>query len=242
MPLLDHFHPPLSDELSAWESFHSFWAVSIGGHLNRMLPRRFRALVQTHLSSAVESDVLEYEQSIEKGNGPGEGGAGGVALQTWAPPATRIIAPALFPDDFEVQIHEQRGGYRLVAVVELVSPGTKDRAESRRAFAVKCAAYLQRGIGVIAVDVVTERHCNLHNEMAALLSWAEPLRMPADSFLYAIAYRPVRRQEKNEIDLWPVPLAIGSPLPLLPLALKGSRLVPLDLETTYMTAREQSRL
>ena len=26
MPLLDHFHPPLSDERH-WESFHAAWAV-----------------------------------------------------------------------------------------------------------------------------------------------------------------------------------------------------------------------
>jgi hypothetical protein len=242
MPLLDHFHPPVSLELVSWESFHSFWAVVIAERLNQMLPRRYQAVVHTHLSSYVEAGVAEFERPLEEGNGAAAGEGGAVAVQTWAPPVTKLVAPAVFPDDYEIQMFEQRGGWRLVAVVELVSPRNKDRPESRRAFAAKCAAYLQRGIGLVVVDIVTERHFNLHNELAELLLWPEPLQMPADSFLYAVAYRPARRQERNEIDLWPAALAVGGPLPLLPLALKGTRAIPLDLEAAYTDARQRSRL
>jgi hypothetical protein len=246
MPLLDHFHPPISTRLPSWESFPAVWTVVLADRLNQMLPRRYLAVVQTHLGNYVEADVAEFDQPLEAGNGAAEeeveGGGGGVAVQTWAPPVAELVAPAVFPDDFEVQLFEQRGGMRLVAVVELVSPGNKDRDESRRAFAAKCAAYLQRGIGLIVVDIVTERHFNLHNELVEMLRWPEPLQMPAGFFLYAVAYRPARRQEKNEIDLWPVPLGVGGPLPLLPLALKGTRAVPLDLEATYTDARQRSRL
>lgn len=126
--------------------------------------------------------------------------------------------------------------------MELVSPRNKDRPERRRAFAAKCAAYLQRGIGLVAVDTVTNRQFNLHNELAQLMSWETPLRMPHDASLYAVAYRPARRPEKNEIDIWPVPLAIAGALPLLPLALKRAQAVPLDLEVTYTDARERKRL
>ncbi len=241
MPLLDHFHPPVSNGLLSWESFHASWALVIMERLNQMLPRRYQAVVQTHLGSYVEADVAEFEQPLEVGNGAAEG-EGGVAVETWAPPITKLVAPAVFPDDFEVQVFEQRGGWYLVAVVELVSPRNKDRTESRRAFAAKCAAYLQRGIGLIVVDIVTERHFNLHNELAELLGWPGPLRMPAASFLYAVAYRPARRQEKNEIDLWPVPLGVGVPLPLLPLALKRTRAIPLDLEAAYTDTRQRNRL
>jgi hypothetical protein len=240
MPLLDHFHSPVSNR--SWESFHSRWVNSIADALNRMLPRRYVAEVQTRLGSSVEADVAEFEGPYEEEDGPPDGASGGVAVQAWAPPVTQLVAPAVFPDDFEVQVLDQRGGFRLVAVVELVSPANKDRPENRRAFAAKCAAYLQRGIGVIVVDVVTERRFNLHNELVDLLGWEEPFRMPAEAFLYAAAYRPARRQEKNQIDLWPVPLAVGSSLPLLPLALKGTRAVPIDLEATYTDARQRSRL
>ena len=39
-----------------------------------------------------------------------------------------------------------------------------------------------------------------------------------------------------------VALAVGGTLPLLPLALKGTRAVPLDLEATYTDARQRGRL
>jgi hypothetical protein len=70
----------------------------------------------------------------------------------------------------------------------------------------------------------------------------EELLFPEDVYLYAAAYRPARRGEQNQVDLWPVRLALGGTLPLLPLALRGTRAVPLDLEKTYTDARERSRL
>jgi len=44
-----------------------------------------------------------------------------------------------------------------VAAIELVSPGNKDRPETCRLFAAKCVAYLTRGIGLVVIDIVTER-------------------------------------------------------------------------------------
>jgi hypothetical protein len=241
MPLLDHFRPPLLGRPPSWESFHSFWAVAMAERLNTTLPRRYVAGVHTHLGSQVEADVAEFERALSPEEEP-PNGAGGVAVQPWAPPMTAVVALAVFPDDFAVLVQDQLDDARLVAVVELVSPGNKDRPESRRAFAIKCAAYLQHGIGLIAVDIVTSRQFNLHNELVGLLDWGEPCQMRADAGLYAVAYRPARREQKNEIDIWPTALAVGGALPLLPLALKGSRAVPLDLEATYTDACRRSRL
>ena len=42
----------------------------------------------------------------------------------------------------------------MVAAIELVSPGNKDREETRSAFAAKCAGYLQAGIGLVVIDIV----------------------------------------------------------------------------------------
>jgi hypothetical protein len=241
MPLLDHFHPPLHPTHS-WESFHSRWANAIADALDRILPGRFFAEVQVHLGSRVEADVAEFEilPSIEAGNGA----SGGVAVQTWAPPAAAQTVRLIFPDDFEVQVFDLRGGgRRLAAVIELVSPGNKDRPEERRAFAAKCLAYLQRGIGLIVVDIVTPRRANLHAELLALMGQADGEGGAlAGADLYAVAYRPARRDEANLLDLWPTPLAVGRPLPLLPLALRGAFFVPVDLEASYTEARQRSRL
>jgi hypothetical protein len=55
--------------------------------------------------------------------------------------------PAVFPSGFEVLVFSSDGGPTLGAAVELVSPGNKDRHQTRTAFAVKCAAYLQQDRG-----------------------------------------------------------------------------------------------
>gem|GEM_PF-5535882 len=39
-----------------------------------------------------------------------------------------------------------------------------------------------------------------------------------------------------------MPLALGQPLPVLPLALRNAGVVPVDLETTYTEACQRSRL
>jgi len=242
MPLLDHFAEDADPQLN-WESFHSTWANSIRDALNQLLPPRYFALVQTHLGTAVEADVAEFERQADAVDEEDNGAAssGGVAVQPWAPPRATMVLPAQFPDEFEVQIRERRGA-RLVGVVELVSPGNKDRPENRRAFAGKCAAYLQRGVGVIVVDIVTERRANLHNELMELLTLDEPYHLGREVALYAVAYRPVRRGGANRIDAWPAPVAVGGPLPLLPLALLGAGMIPLDLEATYTDARQRSRI
>ena len=58
----------------------------------------------------------------------------------------------------------------LAAAIELVSPSNRDRPEARRAFVAKCASYLQRGAGLVIVDVVTDRLANLHEELSAFLA------------------------------------------------------------------------
>jgi Protein of unknown function (DUF4058) len=241
MPLLDHFHPPLFPG-RPWESFHSRWANSIADALNRILPRRYTAEVQVSLGTQVEADVAEMERPAGPEDEPADGPSGGIAVQPWAPPVATQTMPAIFPDNLEVQVLDQMDDARLVAVVELVSPRNKDRPAARSAFGNKCAAYLQRGIGLVIVDIVTNRHFNLHNEMIRLMGLPETFAMPAEALLYVVAYQPLHRQEKDEIDYWPVPLAVGNTLPLLPLALRGAGRVPLDLESTYMDARQRSRL
>jgi hypothetical protein len=238
MPLLDHFHEPL-DPRADWQSFHNRWANAIADGLDRILPRRYFARVQANLGRQVEADVAEFESA------PGQetnGSPGGVAVQPYAPPAVRTVLPAVFPDDTEVQVCDTDRGARLAAVVELVSPANKDRADHRRAFAVKCAAYLQRGIGLVMVDTVTSRRFNLHAELVRLLGAGEAGVTPEEPLLYATAYRPVHRDGRNEIDVWDEALAVGGALPTLPLALRGDGNVPLDLEASYTEARQRSRL
>ena len=82
MPLFDHFHPPLKGARH-WESFHGVWASTMAATLNRdVLPKDYVAEIQVHLGGPFEIDVATLEEEREEKNG------GGVAVRTWAPPAT----------------------------------------------------------------------------------------------------------------------------------------------------------
>jgi Protein of unknown function (DUF4058) len=239
MPLLDHFHSPISEGWH-WESFHTAWATHIMGALNlRILPPGYRAGAQLHVGR-VEVDVPTFEQS---GSSSTADGNGGVVVEAWAPPTATLTMPALFPDEIEVQVFSTTSGLTLVGAVELVSPGNKDRPEERRAFAMKCGAYLQQRIGLVIVDIVTARLANLHNELIRLLEQPADYRFPSDPSIYAVAYRPLHREPSgDQIDLWMVPLTIGQPLPTMPLALRDGPVIPIELEATYSDARRFNRL
>jgi hypothetical protein len=219
---------------------HSAWADSLMAYLNGRLPPGYFAAIQVHIGSRVEVDVatLERETPTVAGNGPGVA----LATEVWAPPAPPLVMPGTLPDEIEVQVIGGPTGAHLVAAVELVSPGNKDRPEARRAFAAKCASYLQSGIGVVAVDVVTQRQANLHDELIDLLEQGPSYRFPDGCDVYAVSYRPARRNEGDQIDIWTHPLALGQTLPVVPLALRGGPTLPLDLEATYTEARQRSRL
>ena len=161
MPLLDHFHPPVIERRS-WEGFHGLWAAALVEQLNEeVLGEDYYADMQVHVGSQVEVDVATLEESSrEQGRA---GSAAATVAPAWAPPATSLVLSTVFPDDIEVQVLHTAAGKTLVAAIELVSPGNKDRAEARRAFVAKCVSYLTRGVGLIVEDIVTNRLANLHN-------------------------------------------------------------------------------
>jgi hypothetical protein len=241
MPLLDHFHPPLS-VARHWQSLHSRWAGAMADALNEhVLPRGYYAEEQIHIGSRVEVDVAAFDRDrLEEIDESG----GSIAVsppRVWTPSAPPMTMPAIFPDSLEVQVISTEGGPNLVAAVELVSPGNKDRPEFRRAFAAKCASYIHQGIGLIIVDIVTSRLANLHNELVELMEIGADFLMPPES-LYAVAYRPVRRPDLEHIEAWPTVLQLGLTLPTLPLSLDKAQCVPLALEATYMEACQRRRL
>jgi hypothetical protein len=240
MPLLDHFHPPLAPR-RYWESFHVNWAGAIADDLNEsLLPEGYFAEEHAQLGPMVEIDVATFAD--QEPSAARSGGTTTLPPRTWAPPAPTMVIPAAFPDAFEVLVFDGEGGARLVAAIELVSPGDKDREAHRRAFAIKCASYLCRGIGLIIVDIVTSRRAKLHNEIGQVLGRGEAFALPVETMLYGIAYRPIIRDGESQIEIWPSALEIGQPLPVLPLALNAELVLPIDLESTYTFACQRRRL
>ena len=240
MPLMDHFHPPLS-QTRHWESFHGTWANEIMASLNGdVLPSGYFAEAHVNIGGRVEVDVASFEHDLA---GARSETNGSTAVQACSVPTGTKTIPLVFPDEIEIQVFSTATGANLVAAIELISPANKDRPETRRAFAVKCAAYLHQGIGLVVIDVVTNRQANLHDELIKLLREEETGLFTGDHPLYAISYHPSRQPSGAEqAEMLFYALVFDEPLPTVPLALRDGPTLPLDLETTYMEARGRSRL
>jgi hypothetical protein len=246
MPLLDHFHSPLKDTRH-WEGFHSAWANGIVAVLNQeLLPEEYFAEANIHMGPRIEVDVATMNGTghVPESNS-GEKGSIAIATRparTWTPPAATFTIPTVFVDTFEVLVFNSSGGPTLVAAIEFVSPGNKDRAENRNLFAIKCASYIANGASLNVVDVVTDRHANLHDEIMKLVCAGERSLFPGSPPIYASAYRPVHRKDGDQFDVWLSALEVGRDLPKLPLGISHDLILPIDLEATYMETCRKLRI
>lgn len=66
--------------------------------------------------------------------------------------------------------------------------------------------------------------------------------MPANSFIYSVAYRPIQSGVGGRIDAWPTALEVGKILPKVPLSLGAELCLPLDLEISYAEACERRKM
>ncbi len=223
MPLLDHFRPPLSTRRH-WHSFHNAWSTYLADDLNQRLPEGYFA--EPNAQFGIEIDVATYSEV--------DSGTSSRWLEEypqWIPESPTVTLPfQLNTDVIEVQVFSFQEGPTLVGAIELISPANKDRPAHRDAFTSKCQTYLQQGIGLIIVDVVTMLSANLHNELMKRLGM--PIE-PMDADLYAIAYRVAETSESPHLDIWQEALRVGSQLPILPLYLKGGLYLPINLESAY---------
>lgn len=238
MPLLDHFHPPLSTQRH-WQGFHSAWASAIVSRLNSdLLPQRYFAEPNVQWSGAVEIDVATFVQD-SRTIGQEELDTG---TAVWAPPQPTKTIPLDWsgPDVAEVRVFSDEGGPELVAAIELVSPANKDREAHRSAFAMKCAAQIQQGISVVIVDAVTSRGCDLYAEVLNRVNSNEEETINRTG-LFAAAFRAVTGNPCT-LDIWRSDLKVGEDLPTLPLWLEPELSVPLDLEQSYMDTCQSLRI
>lgn len=229
MPLLDHFQGPFG---RTWPGFHNAWMATLAGLITDHLPPTFVAYSSGHFG--IEIDVAALERLIDAGRDEGW-------RPTWTPPpADAEVSFTSATDELEVRLVEMDGGQlRLVAAVEFVSPANKDRPETRDAFVSKCHGYLTDGIGLMIVDVVTDRHANLHNE---LMDRIGQLDLAFDGHLYATSYRPTGENGSGRLAVWRHPLTVGGRLPTLPLWMLGGVCAPADLADSYRRACELVRI
>jgi hypothetical protein len=217
--LLDHFHPPLKP-LRQWNSFHHAWCTNMAASLNHIMPEGYFAENNIHFGIEVDVAGLAIAHSVKESRSA-------YAL----PPPTQTLPVTIISDVVEVLVYRSLGGPTLVAAIELVSPANKDRPASRDAFVSKCASLVQQGIGLVVIDIVTERKANLHNEL--LFRLAPPEWIPIESALYTSAYHLIDRDGNPALETWQESLALGKPMPTMPLFIGDGEFVPVDLNATY---------
>src|SRR5437764_13281510 len=92
MPLLDHFHPPLS-RTHPWRGFHGAWAAAIARLLNAgVLPPGYYAVPFLDRDGPIEIDVAALHElsPTAPANGP-------TAPQPWTPAAPDLAVAVAWP-------------------------------------------------------------------------------------------------------------------------------------------------
>ncbi len=124
-------------------------------------------------------------------------------------------------------------GDRMVAVLEIVSPGNKSTREAFRAFVNKACELLELRVHLLLVDSFppTKRdpegiHAGIWGEVTD-----EQFAPPADKPLTLVAYE-TGLVTRAYIE----PFAVGDVLPSMPLYLEPNVYVPVPLEETYQIA------
>ncbi|MGL4419198.1 MAG: DUF4058 family protein [Gemmataceae bacterium] len=209
--------------------FHQAWITYIANHLNGgLLPPEFMALSEQVTGRPIP-DVVTLQTGTKKG------GSGGVALAPAPEPSARVI------QKFErinyakrkdrVIIRHGRG--RVVAIIELVSPGNKDSRHAMRSFVEKTADILNQGVHLVVVDLFppTPRDPQgIHKAISDEFS-DEPFDFLPEKPLTVASYiggdLPTAYVES---------VSVGDLLPSIPLFLTEYDYVPCPLEASYMEA------
>ena len=232
--------------------FHLEWISQIQRALNGgILPDLYYALAEQQ-AQRLEPDVLTLrglegpcEEAGPLGsNGHGDGGdeAGGggvgveVALQRAAPRVSRRDEGEVIfiPRKERAVVVRHVSGDDVVAMVEIVSPGNKDRRRALDAFIEKIGWLLTQGIHQLVLDVHRPgRHDPLGIHPAI---WSEltgrALDPPPPGPLGLVAYE----QDGDRTRAYSEAAGVGDRLPSMPLFLCPGGYVEVPLEATYAAA------
>jgi hypothetical protein len=215
--------------------FHLSWIARLKECLNSgLLPPDYYALAE-QLAGGIGPDVLTLQSPAEEGNGPPPERPGTVAVAT-APPKVRLVvrpetdAYALKRRTLVIR-HVSR--HRIVALVEILSPGNKASRHGLRSFLDKACSALAQGIHLLLIDLFPPTPRDPQGIHGALWQQvadaghehpaAEPLTLAA----YMAGPVPTAYVE---------PLAVGRELPDMPLFLEPGEYVNVPLEATYQAA------
>jgi hypothetical protein len=215
--------------------FHQRWTAAICDALNAgRLPKGYSALIEQS-AAGVYPDVITLEY------GPRASGhrnaPTGIAVAS-ASPKTRFVSQASDEDIYaakanRIAIHHPLG--EVIAIIEIVSPGNKSGRHALRAFVEKNLGFLHQGIHLLIIDLFPPSKRDPQGIHKAI--WDEiqdePFELPSDKPLTLAAYSAgVPKRAYVE------PVAVGEPLPEMPLFLDPESYIPVPLEATYLATWE----
>ena len=233
MPLHDWTRVTPND----FHHFHGQWLTALSNALNHgLLPPGYYAMNE-HVVPPFAPDVLTLG-SRNHDDLPaawlGDVG-GGVATDTEVE-VTLMGGPRTREKPPERRIAVRHAeGRRLVAVIEVVSPGNKANNEAIRSLVGKSVALLESGIHVSIIDVFPNPRRLPQGFGGAI--WRSVRRAKAD---YAPkssrTHSAFAARDRGACLAQFQSSEVGSPLPMLPLYLTENRCIKLPLEATYQTA------
>jgi Protein of unknown function (DUF4058) len=242
MPIHDWSHVPAG----IFHDFHHALIEQTKRDLNAgILPTGYYAMAE-QVAGGLGPDVLGLHKPQAIAGDGGDGGVrssrGGARGTLLAPPRARIVAEA----DSEFYRRKQKlvairhvSGHRVVAVVEVVSPGNKSTRQALDQFIKKAGEFLEQGIHLLVVDLIPPGRFDPNGIHGAIWEYiaAEDFAAPADKPLTVAAY------ESNLVTrAYVEPVAVGDPLPDMPLFLEPGEWVPTPLERSYQTTWETQPL
>src|SRR5438552_3724154 len=143
-----------------FHDFHLAWIAELRRALNGgLLPQGYYALAE-QVAGEIIPDVLTLQQAggaPEAGEAFRHGSSTGVLTVTEAPP--RVSVTATSSEAVTLALRRRRitirhaTGDRIIALIEIVSPGNKESEPMLQAFVEKAAAALWQGYHLLILDL-----------------------------------------------------------------------------------------
>jgi hypothetical protein len=222
-----------------WHAFHLSWIAELQLALNSgLLPAAYYAQAE-QIAGPLGPDVLTLQMANgadinAPGSSPGAN-SGGVAVAV-TPPRMRYVVAAEI-DEYvpkrRTLVIRHASGDRVVALLEIVSPGNKASRHALRSFVEKAVEALYRGYHLLLVDLFPPgpRDPNgIHGAIWSEFSDAGYVQ-PDNEPLTLVSYS-AGQPKQAYIE----PTAVGRTLIDMPLFLEPDIYVNVPLEATYQAA------